>query len=1025
MGRIKKILFWVLFGFGTTCIILLSTFFLSFKLINQESLKNEILNSASKKMGGKLEFEDLSFGFLPRPHVTVHGARLSIPENITGSIRSLNVYPEIIPLLKGKISLIKLKLEKPEFVFTVTQTSRPVKFHAKLLGYETIKDRISHILLYEMFKSTDLVIVIADGNINLAGKKTSITRYSAINAKIFRRWGTLFMEARCQSNISKDIRLTAQTKSDAFKIKGQLQLRDVNPQFLFDLIQARHGIQVRESRNDLYLTFDTPQEDLFHVKIAGNIQRLVLEKNKEKTLLQGRYFELDLKSESHGASFNLSRLNMDRPKLDLTGNGFIDWKNKKSELKFKGRRIQAGPLRQAVLLTGGGNKIIQFVAGIIKKGYVPEISVTSRGATLSDLGLFKNIRIRGRMENGNIFVPEALLDLKNASGEVDIRNCVLHGKNLKASLENTQGHEGKLEIGLIKKKAIPFRLDIKIQADLSLLPPVLKRLIRSDIFQNELSRIRHFKGKAVGRLMLGDTLDSIQTRILVDEAELETEYERIPYPVQIARGEFTMDPEKISVKNLIGTIGGSSFSYFSMEIQLETPYRTRLQGLSARLDMKEIHGWLDTYDFFQPLSKDYHILEGYTEINDFKITGPLLNFDDWIYQTKGAVNQMTVKSSLLPQPLTFEEGQFEIRKRKVRNLCKTLIFIDPTYIKYKDCQLGLNGDIGIADKNINLNLDLTADRFSWDMFDKILTHNRKNPDSEKRWAILGDISLKTGRFEYQTLFLEPFQAEIFIMPNDILMDITRAELCGISIPGSIKFRSNDTEIFLSPKSEKQSVADTLSCAWREDKLATGYFDLTGQLQGKANQDRLSRDIKGRLELVANSGRIYRVGLLSKIFAILNVTEIFKGKLPDLVEEGFAYQTVKARGEVKEGKLILMDFVIDGSSMTIFFEGEIDVVGQELNLTILVAPFKTIDSIIKYIPLVKQIMDGNLVSIPFQVTGKWSDYQVTPLPPKKIGNRMLDIMKRTLQAPIKIIQPVVESGPVKPDRDVPEDRENLK
>jgi hypothetical protein len=72
----------------------------------------------------------------------------------------------------------------------------------------------------------------------------------------------------------------------------------------------------------------------------------------------------------------------------------------------------------------------------------------------------------------------------------------------------------------------------------------------------------------------------------------------------------------------------------------------------------------------------------------------------------------------------------------------------------------------------------------------------------------------------------------------------------------------------------------------------------------------------------------------------------------------------------------------------------------------VAPFKTVDRIVKYIPLIGNILGGTLVSIPFRAIGELGDPDVIPLSPTAVGAGLLGILQRTLTLPITIIQPVL-------------------
>ena len=102
-------------------------------------------------------------------------------------------------------------------------------------------------------------------------------------------------------------------------------------------------------------------------------------------------------------------------------------------------------------------------------------------------------------------------------------------------------------------------------------------------------------------------------------------------------------------------------------------------------------------------------------------------------------------------------------------------------------------------------------------------------------------------------------------------------------------------------------------------------------------------------------------------------------------------------------------MIDGSSMEIAGHGNIDFIDKKVDLKVLVAPLKTVDFIIKKTPVIGGILGGTLVSIPVRVKGDMSNPNISYLSASTAGSRLLDIMKNALQAPVKLIQPVMPGG----------------
>ena len=110
-------------------------------------------------------------------------------------------------------------------------------------------------------------------------------------------------------------------------------------------------------------------------------------------------------------------------------------------------------------------------------------------------------------------------------------------------------------------------------------------------------------------------------------------------------------------------------------------------------------------------------------------------------------------------------------------------------------------------------------------------------------------------------------------------------------------------------------------------------------------------------------------------------------------------------DVDESKLIMRECTVDAPSMGLACEGVIDLNREEMNLVILVAPFRTVDRIVKHIPIVGGIMGGKLISIPFRAKGELGNPSVIPLSPTAVGSGVLGILERTLKLPITLMEPL--------------------
>jgi hypothetical protein len=240
----------------------------------------------------------------------------------------------------------------------------------------------------------------------------------------------------------------------------------------------------------------------------------------------------------------------------------------------------------------------------------------------------------------------------------------------------------------------------------------------------------------------------------------------------------------------------------------------------------------------------------------------------------------------------------------------------------------------------------------------------------------------------------------------IEITVATADLCGLRCKGSVYSHAGLITHSFQFWAEKADLASTLKCLWGKDARIEGKFLLDADMWAEGTKDPLKEGSQGSLLFVSKNGRIYRWTLLSRLFGMLNVIGLFKGNFPDFTQQGFKYDQFVIAGELRDGYLYLNEFVIDGPALKIVGEGRIDISEGEADIALLLAPLKTVDTVMSHIPIVGRIItgkSGTFVSIPFSVTGPLDNPKVTLLPPEAVGNGLWGVLKRTLQTPVELFK----------------------
>ena len=186
---------------------------------------------------------------------------------------------------------------------------------------------------------------------------------------------------------------------------------------------------------------------------------------------------------------------------------------------------------------------------------------------------------------------------------------------------------------------------------------------------------------------------------------------------------------------------------------------------------------------------------------------------------------------------------------------------------------------------------------------------------------------------------------------------------------------------------------------------TGTLNLQGDITARGST---LADVKktalGNLRLHLEKGSLRKFNVLSKLFSILNFSQLLKLQLPDMVHGGMPYNEIKGSFSIHDGVVATKDLFISGDALNISIIGSTDIVREDLNFTIGVQPLQTVDKIVNRIPVLGWLLTGKgraVVTAYFEARGKWSDPQVSAIPVKSMAKGVLNIFRRVFELPVRL------------------------
>lgn len=944
-------------------------------LIRLEPIKRNILLRLSHLTGGQLHYQRIHIDYLPRPELVFLKAELALPDRLHIAAEELRVVPEVIPLLQGQVELGRIDLLQPHMEYRLA--SRDPDKPPAAISFPTPEDLHDDLIAWvshPLFQKASLRYTLQDGSLTLIHPIDGRLNFDHIQARIQRDDDRLALELQCESNLWQGLHLSGQAETSGERAAVRLQLKGFQPHKVAPAFFASGSVPMVESLFDLtaQLRFSP---GVVQAELNGKRGRLVLQSGTGPVEFRGRGFRSIVTVQPDTTIVALNRLQLDAPALEVSGTFFRDRSLPEIRVDLSGTGVRVEPLRERLLAVAGHFQSVRDLFQVLTGGHVPLVSINLRGKSFAELTQIENFIVRGSIARGSVHIPGIDLDVSAVKGEVAIDKGLLKAQNLQAQMADTIGYDGRLTLGLRSRRA-PFHLDIETLADMRQLVPVLLRLVKNDVFQKEMGRMSQLSGKARGRLVIGEQLSALAVNATVAYADLQADYARLPHPVEITGGSYSLSQNSLSFSNVQAAVGSATFTNVTGAIDWRPVKRLRVTTEEAIVSIPDFLNWLEKFPVPHPGLNDLAISSGRARLSDVYIEGPSDGSGHWRYDFSGVLTETIVRLPHQPQPFRVPEGRFTLR-----NPGKGVsgITVKPTRIQWAGGWIQMAGIGELSRDSLDLDLDLKTEKLSWNLLQKTFDRRPSSPDNAGDRKLRGIVGIRCELFHLGDLRFGPVEAAVRLNTDATTVEIIHANLCGVAIPGSIRFAPGRVDLNLRPSSHGQTLAPVITCLSRKDEFASGAYEFSSRLHASAKTTDLLPGMSGDLRFLAKNGRIYRYSMLAKILALVNVTEILRGRLPDIGAEGFAYETIEARGKVQKGILTLNDMTIRGASMTIVIGGDIDLVDETLDLKGFVAPLKTFDDVVQNLPLLSWIFENrHLMAIPFSIRGKWNDYYVIPL-----------------------------------------------
>jgi hypothetical protein len=271
----------------------------------------------------------------------------------------------------------------------------------------------------------------------------------------------------------------------------------------------------------------------------------------------------------------------------------------------------------------------------------------------------------------------------------------------------------------------------------------------------------------------------------------------------------------------------------------------------------------------------------------------------------------------------------------------------------------------------------------------------------------GTVRLKARRLtgnglDGRDLFLDGAFADRTIVVNQAGMTMSPGS---VAVQGNVRFaRDAEMDVTAELKDLTAQEAFSLFGAGSDNILeGTGFIAGDLKLRGR-NAEELAEGAEGTVRIASRNGVIRKWNLISKLLAVTNLYDLFRGRV-DLRKEGLAYRRLVASFEGRKGVFHTTNFFIDSPSMVITGAGDVNAADKTISGKMTVSPLVSMDRLISWIPLLRDIVKEKkqgFIFFVYDVKGPLSDPEIRSSYVQSVGRRAFNILWNTLKLPKEIV-----------------------
>ncbi|MET0500097.1 MAG: hypothetical protein ABW172_01095, partial [Candidatus Binatia bacterium] len=413
----RRIIKW-LAGLGGLCVILLfGVVLLLPRILDSQAARETIQAFLLSKTNGNVAFGNIDLTWLPKPAVVVGGATLSFGDTVSGKIQSIEVYPSILGLIRGRLDIARVEVVSPAIAVHLSEWSE------EPFDIDAIESQIRALVTAFATEIPGMIIGVRDGSLEVRIGDRPPVVIKELEGRLVAPPGEMQLQISSRANVFDSLKVEESITGDTLATKGSIKINRLRLRESLAALFPRPDEYVDDGEISLDVVLTSVGLKKIKAEIEGTSPSLALVRRERRTVIEGVTFKGVISRDEGNVSAVLQRFDLVSPRLNTTGELTVDPAASTVQLNLAGRDLDVSGVRETALKIAGDIGVVDDLFHHVRGGQLPEINFQASGRSFAELD--KNLAVTGALRGGNIFASVPGIDLDDVDGQFVVSHDIL------------------------------------------------------------------------------------------------------------------------------------------------------------------------------------------------------------------------------------------------------------------------------------------------------------------------------------------------------------------------------------------------------------------------------------------------------------------------------------------------------------------------------------------------------------------------------------------------------------------------